>query len=34
MEPDPGAAGISFVGSLWLMVFVLAVVDLLLVLAE
>ena len=34
MEPDPRAVGLTFVASLWLMVFVLAVVDVLLVVAE
>jgi hypothetical protein len=35
MEPDPHAVGISLVASLWLVVFVLGVVNvLLLVLAE
>jgi hypothetical protein len=34
MEPDPEAAGISLVGSLWLVVFVMGVINVLLVLAN
>jgi|KBSMisStandDraft_5_1062788.scaffolds.fasta_scaffold4768705_2 hypothetical protein len=34
MEPDPHAPGISLVGSLWLVVFVMGVINVLLVLAN
>jgi len=34
MEPDPRATGISLVGSLWLVVFVMGVINVLLVLAN
>jgi hypothetical protein len=34
MEPDPNATGISLVGSLWLTVFVLGVINVLLALAN
>ncbi len=34
MEPGPQATGISLVGSLWLVVFVMGVINVLLVLAN
>jgi hypothetical protein len=34
MEPDPGASGISLVASLWLIVLVMGVINVMLVLAN
>jgi hypothetical protein len=34
MEPDPQASGITFVASLWLVVFVMGVINMLLVVAN
>ena len=34
MEPDPHASGLGFVASLWFVVFVMGVINVLLVLAD